>query len=179
MAERDLMYLHTTMRGLTRRWLDACSADGLSVLVYCTLRTPEEQAVLYRIHRSAEQVERGVRRLMALGLERQARVLAEAAPQVGGPGPRATNALPGLSFHQAHFLESEWGALALDFVPIVAGRPRWKDAALYERAAALAEGVGLTWSGRWATFHETAHLQYDRGGGLKILALAQGAYAGG
>ena len=74
------------------------------------------------------------------------------------PGPKVTNAQGGDSFHQ-------W-RVAFDFVPIVAGKPRWDDLVTFKRCGALAEAIGLEWAGRWITFREMPHCQFT--GGLTI-----------
>lgn len=74
------------------------------------------------------------------------------------PGPKVTNAKPGQSWHN-------W-RVAFDFVPIVAGKAQWNDAALFARCGELAEGVGLEWAGRWRSFKELAHCQVT--GGLTL-----------
>lgn len=170
MSSRDVHLLHPKMQELVRAWL---SKTPVEVLVYCTVREAHEQAALYAQGRTAEQIASGVLRLKALSLAAEAMLLEKQSPQ---PGPRVTNALPGLSFHQQHWLDGECAGLALDFVPLVAGKPTWDDAKRYEAAAVAAEEVGLTWSGRWKTFREVAHLQWDEQGEIKILPLAQGEY---
>lgn len=170
MASRELTVLHPAMRPLVDRWLSACPVE---VLIYCTVREPWEQAALYAVGRTADQIASGVARLEALGLESHAALLRKQEPKAGR---RVTNAMPGFSFHHGHWVASEYGGLALDFVPTLGGKPRWSDAAAYEKAGAAAEAVGLTWSGRWVQFRETAHVQYDDGGKIKMLPLVQGAY---
>lgn len=39
--------LREPFRSLAKQWLAQCEAEGLDVLVYCTLRTPAEQDALY------------------------------------------------------------------------------------------------------------------------------------
>lgn len=77
------------------------------------------------------------------------------------PGEIVTNARAGESLHN-------W-RLAFDFVPLVAGKPAWKNKALYLKAGLIAESVGLEWAGRWTgKLRETAHCQFTNG-----LTLAQ------
>ena len=75
------------------------------------------------------------------------------------PGPRVTNARGGQSFHNYH--------VALDFVPIVNGKPEWRTSgscwALWKTAGELAEKHGFEWAARWKTFKETAHIQFTGG----------------
>jgi len=51
MASRELSDLAPETREKVERWLAACLGRDVHVLVYCTLRTAEEQADLYRIGR--------------------------------------------------------------------------------------------------------------------------------
>jgi peptidoglycan LD-endopeptidase CwlK len=66
------------------------------------------------------------------------------------PGKKVTNARPGQSAHNF--------GLALDFVPMIGGKPQWSNKALYGKAIDLAEACGLE-SLRNSSFPELAHLQ--------------------
>lgn len=66
------------------------------------------------------------------------------------PGRTVTNARPGSSAHNF--------GLALDFVPLIGGKPQWNGKALYGKAIDIAERVGLE-SLRNSRFPELAHLQ--------------------
>lgn len=82
------------------------------------------------------------------------------------PGSVVTNARAGESIHNHRG--------AFDFVPLVAGKPAWKDSKLYLKAGIIAESVGLEWAGRWkGSLRETAHCQYT--GGLTLEQLKSGA----
>lgn len=174
---RSLDTLHPVALRRVQSWLRSCDEGGIAVLVYCTERSAIEQARLWRFNRGRYAIEAGLRKLRGLGREDLADALVAAGPQGGNQGSRKTNALPGFSFHQRHVYHGAWGALACDFVPVVGGKPQWNDAELYARAGGLAETAGLTWSGRWRTFRETAHVQFDERGDVKILPLIQGALA--
>lgn len=81
------------------------------------------------------------------------------------PGRIVTNARGGESLHNHR--------CAFDFVPLVAGKPAWSDAALYRKAGIIAESVGLEWAGRWTgSLRETAHCQYT--GGLTLAQIRSG-----
>lgn len=68
------------------------------------------------------------------------------------PGPIVTNARAGQSAHNFGF--------ALDFVPLMMGKPQWSAGSLlYTRAIGLAEQHGLQ-SLRHSDFPEWAHLQH-------------------
>ena len=71
------------------------------------------------------------------------------------PGKKITNAKAGQSFHN-------W-RVAFDFVPIVDGKARWDDVALFTQCGEIAESAGLEWAGRWVKFKELAHCQYTNG----------------
>lgn len=71
------------------------------------------------------------------------------------PGKKVTNARAGDSFHN-------W-RVAFDFVPIVNGKARWDDGALFTQCGEIAEGLGLEWAGRWVKFKEMAHCQFTYG----------------
>lgn len=71
------------------------------------------------------------------------------------PGKIVTNARGGQSAHNTRE--------AFDFVPMIGGKPQWNDGALYAKCGAIAESVGLTWSGRWSgKLKETAHCEYRK-----------------
>jgi len=71
------------------------------------------------------------------------------------PGKKVTNAKAGQSFHN-------W-KVAFDFCPIVDGKARWDDTALFTQCGEIAEALGLEWAGRWVKFKELAHCQYTHG----------------
>ena len=71
------------------------------------------------------------------------------------PGKKVTNARGGDSFHN-------W-RVAFDFVPVVDGKARWDDGALFTQCGEIAESLGLEWAGRWVKFKEMAHCQFTYG----------------
>lgn len=166
---RDLSLLHPAMRERISKWLETTQ----NILIYQTVREPWEQAVLFATGRTVEGIQDGVIRLRRLGFVQYAEMLSQKRPS---PGKKLTNAPPGLSYHHAFWLDGVYGGLAIDFVPTVGGKPLWNDKTAYEVAGRAAEKVGLTWSGRWKRFRETAHIQFDRGGELKVIPLAKGEY---
>lgn len=80
------------------------------------------------------------------------------------PGNKVTNAKGGQSFHNYH--------CALDFVPLVNGKPNWNDTKLFTKCGEIAEKHGFEWAGRWKSFKELAHIQYT--GGLTLAQLQKG-----
>lgn len=57
------------------------------------------------------------------------------------PGKIVTNARGGYSYHNF--------GVAFDFVPLVYGKPAWKDEKLFKRCGEIGEEIGLEWGGRW------------------------------
>lgn len=177
MNPRDPAGLHPYVRELYDRWLTAAIRAGLAPLAYCFQRSLDDQARLYRTNRTLADIDRGHAVLLEHGLIGEAESLYRVGPQPGEAGKRPTNALPGLSWHNRKRYKGAAGAMAWDWVPAPGGKPNWKDAAGYLRGGELAEEIGLTWSGRWKRFKETAHIQFDEAGQLEKWALARGEYA--
>lgn len=131
MPSRRIEDLTPIMQSRVNRWLVLAKDAGLSPLITCTYRTVDEQAQLYKIGRTIQ-----------------------------GDGPTAarplgriiTNARAGESAHNYR--------MALDFVPLVFGKPQWSDKhPHWQTLGELAERANLEWAGRWTRFRETAHLQ--------------------
>ncbi len=82
MASRSLSDLHPKAREKALQWIDACKAQDIDVLVYCTYRSAAEQDDLYRIGREIP----GKRVTNAKGGQsmHQYRVAWDAVPLIGG-----------------------------------------------------------------------------------------------
>jgi len=80
------------------------------------------------------------------------------------PGEIVTRAKAGQSFHN-------W-RVAFDFVPIVAGKARWKDDALFTKCGEIGEALGLEWAWRWTKNKEMAQMQIT--GGLTLADFQEG-----
>lgn len=118
---------------------------GLTVLVTCTYRTPEEQGALYaqgRLPLGAVNAAREAVGLSAIG-ENENR-------------HKITNAAPGMSWHN-------WQR-AFDVVPLVAGKCVWNaSASIWQDVGRIGEGCGLEWAARWKRFKEFPHFQFTAG----------------
>lgn len=120
MSSRSLDDLKPVFRKRVDMWLADCHSVSLDVLVYCTLRTSEEQEALWAIGRTK-------------------------------PGKVVTNAHAGQSAHNY--------GLALDFVPLLHGKPQWVQGNdLYLHAISIAESQGMQSLAK-TSFPEWAHLQ--------------------
>lgn len=114
MASRKLEDLAPIFRARVVEWLADCHAESLDLLIYCTHRSHNEQADLYKIGRTVKGA--GVTKTRPMGR-------------------KVTNAKPGQSAHQ-------WG-LAIDFVPMKNGKAMWGDTKAYDAAIALALERGM------------------------------------
>lgn len=176
-CSRSLLDLHPAAALRVNDWIELCGKAAVDILIYCTLRDRETQANLYRQGASIAKIEAEIRHLVMLGMEEEASIL-KASKVAPLSGRKVTNAAPGLSYHQPQTVAGKTGSLACDFVPLLGGKPAWTQDGLYLRAGELAEKAGLTWSGRWeGSMKETAHVQFDDGGRLKMPDVAQGKFA--
>lgn len=126
MASRSLDDLAPVVKARALAFIDECKRAGLDVLIYCTLRSNDEQDELYAHGRTV-------------------------------PGPVVTNARAGESLHNP---DSSGHAWAFDAVPMVAGKPMWRDMALIGRMGHCGEAVGLEWAGAWVgAMREFVHFQ--------------------
>lgn len=158
MASRDINDLVPEMQGSARRVVELCGEKNVDLLVYCTLRTLEEQAVLFRKTRTRWAIEQKIEKLRARGFSFLAEILEGVGPQDGPIGRYVTNAGPGESWHNY--------ARAFDAVPVVNGKAGW-DVDVYagewEAYGDASESVGLRWAGRWIKFKEYPHSQLAEG----------------
>lgn len=150
MASRKISDLTPEMQQKAVDFLQVAKQRGVDVLIYCTYRSPEEQARLWRQPKSTAQVIRGSELLRTkYGRDDLADILMSVGPQ---NGPKVTNALPGQSLHNY--------GLAFDCVPMVGGKLQWsKRCELWQVIGECAELAGLEWAGNWKTFVEFPHVQ--------------------
>ena len=94
---RDLNDLTNEMRTHVDNLLEECRAQGYEMRPYFTLRTAQEQAQLWRQSRTNKEITQKIQELQSNG----APFLADVIQRVGDQnGPKVTNAIPGLSWHQ-------------------------------------------------------------------------------
>lgn len=147
---RKLSDLRPLVRQLCEQHIEACENAGLPILVYCTYRSPIEQAILFRQSHSKAKVEAKIAELSPWPY--LAKILIDVGPQKTLKKP-VTNAGPGQSMHQY--------GLAYDCVPMNGGKPLWDDLEAYNRIGFLGEKIGLNWAGRWrGALREMAHFQF-------------------
>ena len=159
MASRDIADLRPEMQPLVYAFLEEVDAlreaDAVDwdLLVYCTLRSNEEQAKLWRRGRSRDDIERTFVNLRKAGDLNTIRLVTEAGPQPGSKrSQRVTNALPGRSAHNH--------GLAIDAVPLDSGKALWGDGLAIDNMGIAGQNAGLEWAGTWTRFRERVHFQH-------------------
>lgn len=134
--------------------LAACQEHGVEMRPYFGIRTPYEQAKLWRQSRTGEEIARKIASLRAQGAPFLAHCLEWVGRQNGAP---VTNAIPGLSWHQ-------WGEAA-DCVWVVTGSTEWSTQKKvdgtngYRVYAAQAQALGLDPGGYWKSLKDWPHVQ--------------------
>ena len=115
MSSRSLDTLDPGTRHKAERFLSLADDATLDVLIYCTLRTTEEQAILYRQSRPLSKIKIKAHELSdTYGRSDLAKILLDVGPQHGA---HVTNAGPGQSLHNYGY--------AFDGVPLRHGKPVW------------------------------------------------------
>jgi hypothetical protein len=153
-SRRDLNALVPEFRLRVVALLDRCAARGTPMRPYFTLRSPFEQARLWRQSRSREQIEAKIAELRSESAPFLADCIERVGPQHGDP---VTNAVPGLSWHQ-------WGE-AVDCFWLVDGDAEWSPRKEinglngYQVYAEEAQAAGLTAGGLWPSFKDWPHVQ--------------------
>jgi len=137
MASRSMFDLNPELRRRAAEWARLCKSEGVDVLITCTYRSNAEQAALYALGRTA-------------------------------PGKIVTWAKPGQSRHNITMPDGKTPAAeALDFVPLVGGKPVWdlktpEHRALWLRCIELAEMQGMVSGARWPRKQDWPHLELPR-----------------
>lgn len=153
MASRSLDKLKPIFREKIEALLEEAPFD---ILVYCTVRSAWEQAILYRQSRSRKVIDEKILTLEKYGHESLARILRDVGPR---SGPHVTKAAPGESWHQ--YCE------AVDLVPIIGGKPAWdvkKNKESWSTIGTIAVKHGLNWGGNWIKWADYPHIQYPQSG---------------
>lgn len=150
------MELRDDVRDNATAVLSIAAEGGIDLLIYCTYRSDDDQARLYRRGRVFREIQAKADELCHRWHRPDlADVLMRVGPQDGSR--IVTHAAPGQSAHGYR--------IAFDAVPIVDGKPVWgtdhpweQDA--WESYGFAVDAVGLDWSGRWVRRkREYAHAQ--------------------
>lgn len=174
---RSIEDLSTETRIKAREVQRITEEAGYPILIYCTHRSSDEQARLYRQSRTRGEVNAKIESLRGRSMTNLADAIERVGPQEGVTGNHVTMAGPGESWHQYR--------CAFDAVPIISGKLAWsigaEDDDNYPRVQAAwdtyglaCEYAGLQWAGHWTRFKEMPHAQSEQAGNpLKVLPLEQ------
>ena len=152
---RDIEVLEPEAREAAHAMLDLARQADFDLLIYCTTRTLQEQARLYRRGRTGAAIERRARELDKEWKRPDlAFILLDVGPQMDEMV--VTHAGPGQSLHNY--------GMAFDGCPMRDGKPVWgthtdEDIRAWATYGDLGRQVGLEWAGTWMRFQEYPHLQ--------------------
>lgn len=164
MASRNISDLTKDMQAEANFVVYKCKENGVDLLIYCTLRSLEEQAVLFRSSDpTGVKVKAKIKKFRERGLGFLADIIEAVGPQKYTGWK--TNAAPGESFHNYR--------MAFDAVPMLGGKAIWNYEDYPEGWDAYGQAckmVGLEWGGNWPAKHkDMPHAQLGKGGNpLKI-----------
>lgn len=148
---RDLSLLVPEMREKVEALILACAVRNLRMQPFYTLRGPEIQGKLWCQSRTVEEVQA---RRSTLELARAPIIASYLDVDFANTGRWATNALPGMSWHQ-------WGE-AVDCVIVVGGAAVWVSGMYASVYGAEAKKLGLTPGALWTTARDPVHVQLRR-----------------
>lgn len=135
--------------------IQKCLSHGATMVPYTGLRTPWEQAKLWRRSRSSTMANAKIAQLRNDGAEFLAQVIEDVGPQP--TGDEVTKAIPGYSWHQ-------WGE-AVDSYWEVNGKANWSTTEIhngvngYKVYAKEAKTMGLVAGGYWS-IGDWPHVHY-------------------
>lgn len=153
----DLSLLTPEFSEKVQQLLDNCMAAGVEMRPYFTVRSPFDQAKLWRQSRSSEEIRGKIADLRANGAPFLAQCIESVGPQHGA---QVTNSIPGLSWHQ-------WGE-AVDCFWVINGAAEWSTTKLrdgingYRVYADQAVALGLTPGGYWTSLKDWPHVQLQK-----------------
>jgi peptidoglycan L-alanyl-D-glutamate endopeptidase CwlK len=153
MASRKIEDLVPELQEKAFKVIEECKKQGVDLLIYCTFRSFEEQAFLYKKTRSEEEVRIRYPYLKSLNLDFIIEILEKVkVPFVTIASRHVTYALPGQSWHN-------YGK-AFDAVPIYNGKPLWRTNNVeWQIYGKIATKNSLEWGGNWKRFCEYPHVQ--------------------
>ena len=165
----NLNLLIPEFREKVEQLLENCRNQGVIMKPYCTLRDPYTQARLWRQSRSTAIIQKKINELKEKGAPFLAHCIESIGPQ---SGPHATNAIPGLSWHQwCEAVDCYWsvkGSIVWDMDTKINGING------YLIYAVEATKLGLTAGHFWSRFKDSPHIQHrQHANPLQIYSLYQ------
>lgn len=153
---RDINLLVPKVRDACLVVVSECKKIGVDLLITDTLRTLQEQAILFRQSRTRYEIDEKVKKFETRGFDFLAKILVDVGPQNGKVGRHVTCACCGESFHN-------YGE-AFDVVPIVSGKAIWNTSdPKWRKYGQQVRNSGLIWAGDWISFTEYPHAQLRLG----------------
>lgn len=137
--------------------LARCKARGYEMRPYFSIRTPFDQARLWRQSRSKEEIDKKISEFQTAGASFLVKCLVSVGPQ---HGDFVTNAAPGFSWHQ-------WGE-AVDCFWLVDSKAEWSSKKLingsngYRVYVEEAARLSLTAGGNWNSLKDWPHVQFQK-----------------
>lgn len=149
---RSIDDLRRSFRPKARELIRLTHSKGFEMVPYFTLRTPWEQAILWRMTRGKSEIGSKMQSLYDDGAIYIANVIEAVGRQFPGQyvTGHVTYAVPGESWHN-------WGE-AVDCYLKKAGAIEWHGDPGYDAYGEIAEDIGLTWGGVW-TLKDWGHAQ--------------------
>lgn len=151
----DLNLLIPEFRTKIQELITLCNTAGIEMRPVSIIRSPFEQAKLWRQSRTGEEIKLKIKYLEKSGAVFLAHCLESVGPQ---SGKHSTNALPGFSWHQ-------WGE-AIDCMWVIDGRSEWsllkKVGGIngYRVYTDIAVNLGLIPGGLWKRIKDWPHVQF-------------------
>lgn len=149
MAKRSITELRKEFANKVYKVKETCEKKGIDMLFYCTYRSPQEQAKLFRKGRTHNEIIQKMNDFENAGIPELANIIENVGPQRGEE--IVTYAGPFESWHQ--YRE------AADGVPVEDGKALWNDTGKFEIYGRIAGDIGLIWAGNWDSFTEYPHIQ--------------------
>lgn len=158
---RDLSLLEPEFRCRFEVLLKECAARGFEMVPYSVVRTPWDQARIWRSTRATSTIRRRIGDLRESGQKFLAQCIEDVGPQRGSLGNHVTWVIPGYSWHN-------WGE-AVDCYWKIDGRASWTTVRTitvsgskingYKAYAEIAESMGLysggvNWGMDWPHVHK-------------------------
>ena len=172
----DLNQLAPELRAFIENIFAKCRARGIVMRPYFTLRSPLEQAKLWRQSRSIEEINKTIDYFKRSGAPFLANCIQRVGPQHGDP---VTSAAPGFSWHQ-------WGE-AVDCFWVVDEQAEWSALKKiagqngYQIYAEEAKRLSLTPGGYWNRLKDWPHVQLrpdsDPGKSMSLVEIDAGMKA--
>lgn len=144
----DFTILNPTFAVLAQKLISNMQGLGYKIIPDSGFRTLESQAILWRQSRSTVEIVAQIQKYKEQGCDFLAHVLDSVGPRYG---PHATNALPGVSWHQ-------WGE-AMDCLVTLPTSPHATQSDIYKSYGVSAIQLGLTAGYNFKTFQDMDHVQ--------------------